>query len=79
MQRYAYVATFRGEEVCGTCALVGELARDDVRFGFVACNDNCALSEWNTYPNKGRMGALEVPNWPDEQLGRQRPKSFEDH
>jgi hypothetical protein len=59
VRRYAYAALFGGEEVRGTFALVGTLARNDLRFGFVACNDNCAESTWNTYRKRSTESA-----WP---------------
>jgi hypothetical protein len=59
VRRYAYVAAFGGERVRGTFVLVGELARDDLRFGFVSCNDNCAPTEWNAYRRRGAESA-----WP---------------
>ena len=70
VRRYAYVATLGvheggTKEVRGTFALVGELARDELRFGFVSCNDNCAPSAWNAYRAQGRETA-----WP--ALGDER-------
>ena len=59
VRRYAYVAAFGIERVSGTFVLVGARARDDLRFGFVSCNDNCAPTEWNTYRRRGTESA-----WP---------------
>jgi hypothetical protein len=56
--RYAYDAVFEAhdhhsERVDGTFALIGARATN-VRFALVACNDNCAPSEWNAYRASSR-------------------------